>query len=240
LLKTLKPKNVFITNFYKKKMAVLPTFAIEQIDRAFYERIRLKLVADNRLPDRLLYETNSSQYKADLAAKTNLIEVYGVSEKLARGEVKGSRVYVDYINLEQGSIGLTGFDYEYDEVAENYIRRKMPDRSVNLIYEIRLITDKLGDKRYLDKIILQLFGTHGKMAGRREDGTETESKFDYSMVKNENLTMKNEKFFENLFRFKVKDIAIYANEPETFRVKGLIHLEIDTVLGEKFLRTIDK
>lgn len=217
-------------------MPVLPTFDIAQIDRAFYERIRIKLVADNRLPDRLAFANNPTGYKTACLANANLVEVYGVSEKLARGEVKGSRVYVDYINIEQGSMGFTGNEYVYDEGEENYKEIKIPDHSVNLIYEIRLITAKLEDKRYLDKIILQLFGMRGRMAARNNDGTETQDQFEYQMLKNADLTMKSEKFFENIFRYQVKDIFIYDNEPNEDRVKGLVHLEIDTVLGEKFLK----
>lgn len=186
-------------------------FQLAEIDRAFYEHLRIAIVAQGLLPDITAY-ADAESYATALQAINNPIEIFGVGNQVARGRVKDNKIVIDRILLQKGNIGALSVETHtaYEEGGvEKRRRERFPSSTYNITYQIGYTTNNIESDRILHQIILDKLGGHGFLNGIKQDGTMTESKFHYDNI--DYRDMSSGDYTERIFRYAVKDVFISEN-----------------------------
>lgn len=190
---------------------------LQEIDRIFYEYLRLKVVELGYLPDKLLYANKQAYDTARKGIKLSgkeLIDVFGHSTEENRGETTLNRFVVCRLTSEAGSMGgspATYFERYTDALGKIKFRHKYyPEQSRNLNYEVRLICgsgvydslmsgiidEALGYRRYL-KTILPDRGV---------------SLADIFVERNGEVDISGCGYIERIYRYEANDVFVQAGE----------------------------
>lgn len=131
---------------------------LEQIDRMFYELIRLGAVSAGLLPDVSAY-TNVEDYEA---AKTvirnamgNIVEVFGVGAGSSRDVKDVTKITIDRQDITKGTLGAVG-KYWYEKQEDgSYRKYKYPDFSSHIEYHIRWISEMAKFERIVYHMLMK-------------------------------------------------------------------------------------
>lgn len=146
-------------------------FEIEQIDRAFFEPLRLELIASGYLPDITLY-TTAVQYETAMNALTTKVELFGVGNQKARGRVNNNKVVIDRINISDGSLGGGQAVKSYLKTSPtNFTRYTTPASTSTLTYQISYVTDSHSIDLAIHKAILKTFQSNGYLRAVNPNGS---------------------------------------------------------------------
>ena len=201
-------------------------FSYDELDRTFYEVLRLELVALGYLPDITQYTVESDYAAAKEAIVTSgkeVIELFGVGASIARDEKTNSKITIDRKSGGSGTIGSSGLFY-YEPYTDGTQRkfRKMayPDQTKNIRYEIRTIAKTRAYEVIMQDILYNLFDQK-KYLNTIDVNTElfTDKKF---LVKYEgDVDVSVVRYKERMFSYLVPDI--YVNNPKVNR-SGIVPL----------------
>ena len=185
-------------------------FSINQIDNAFFEVIRLALVAGGYLPDVVIYNTESTfktALQAITAANKPIIRVFGVGNYKARNDIKGNKIVIDRLGTEKGSYGSPNLK-EYESSGLNvFVEKQYPKNTVNINYQISFLTSEQKVDNILTTLIMQSLDEKGTLKGLNDSATYTQNEFHYFKQAQSYQNNENE-LIERAFRFTVTDIYI--------------------------------
>lgn len=192
-------------------------FSLHSITKAFYEAIRLQLVADGRLVDYTLYTTANeyAQAKNTLAlslkaTRQTVVEVYKPSEFRKEGELKGSRISIELNQVARGDIGSKNKTRytKNDEEGTSFTEHKLPSYTRTLEFEITTFATSNDDDFYMIELLDRVFNNgEGAMKGILSDGTKTTNRFNYE----ETLPLQldnDDSAIRRYTRFEVKNVNI--------------------------------
>lgn len=133
---------------------------IHEIDRTVYERLRLALVASGYLPNITSYSTETEYTNAKSAihlSKGGVIEVMGVGAAESRDAKQSTKIVIDRKGADIGTIG--GFPAtQFEKVGDTFTKRNLPDTTMDLNYDIRVISNSVKFERIATEAILAAFG----------------------------------------------------------------------------------
>ncbi|WP_291726173.1 hypothetical protein [Bernardetia sp.] len=202
-------------------------FELSQLDRAFYDYLRRRLVENGYLPD--ISTLSESDYKAQMMSMTTnqkVVEIFGVGSVQARGRVDVNKIVIDRIDLSPADIGAWGtVRYQKNETAYNKYKR--PPATYNVTYQIGFVTDSTREERKLLNLILSTFGAMGCKNGIKEDFTKTENYFDYKQVDFKDNS--DGDYFEKIFRYQVSNVFITPDSLESDSIGTLKQIDIETI-----------
>lgn len=189
-------------------------FSLAQIDRAFFEVIRLRLVAEGYCPDRAINQTEAALKAAKQAIANSgkqLIEIFGTGNYEDRQAVKNNKIVIHRLNIDKGNIGGWGVN-QYQEQSSSYLKTKLPAETVNINYQISYLTNSIAYDRIIHEILFSLFTKKGNLQGVNEDGSKTANFFDYERIDYKDLSA--DKYIEKAIRYQTTDIVL-AEEVQT-------------------------
>ncbi len=199
------------------------TFTLFEVNRAFYEKLRLKLVDSGFLPDIVTFLTMeqdlitagtnptlakkqaSTAYQNACKALSTYIEVFGVGDYSGRGEFKGSMFVIDRLHFDKGNVGTFKEKFYVDEsgILKEY---ELPKFTRNIFYQISYATNEVRLDNAMNQILFDTFGVQGWLKGIKDDGTETEGSFEYAEVSNADTS--DGKYIERSFRYEAKNLHL--------------------------------
>lgn len=143
---------------------------LTSLDRTIFEYIRLGTVAAGYLPDwKLLTGTQTQREAAYLAAKEaqkltgkEVIEVFGHGSAEAKLETRLHRIGVNRRAMSPGAIGLKN-TVVYQFKGSDYGKEVYADDTVDVLYDIRCITDKVSYERNMYEILSGIFKVNTQM-----------------------------------------------------------------------------
>lgn len=210
------------------------TFTLDQINRAFFEAIRLKLVALGHLPDVLIYNTDASFKTACDALTKPLIKIFGVGNYKARQGVKNNKIVIDRLNISQGSIGFVGARFVLEELedpeseaqqeAQQYQQITYPQRTENVNYQISYVCSDNAIDNLIRTIILSTLDVRGRLKGVNANRTLTENYFLYD--KTNEAESNNDGFIERYLRYEVSNVLLI--KPQIITAPKVKTITIDT------------
>jgi len=183
-------------------------FTLDQINRAFYEPLRLHLVENGYLPDIIgkTKEQFETEKQAIYNAKKPLIQVFGVGVYKARQAVENNKIIIDRTGIFEGQISNSDAKFYTEKQDGRFVERQYPNISRNIEYQISYVTDNGAIDNLLINILLDTFGNTRTLFGVNSDHSFTENSFTFAEVGNTDNT--NGKYIERFFRYMVKNVYI--------------------------------
>ncbi|WP_338761831.1 hypothetical protein WAF17_16360 [Bernardetia sp. ABR2-2B] len=203
-------------------------FELAQLDRAFYDYLRRRLVENGYLPDiATLSESNYKTQMQSMASSQKVIEIFGVGSIKARGRVDVNKVVIDRIDISPADIGAYNTKYYKKTSETTYEKRVRPSMTYNVTYQIGYVTDDTIEDRKLMDLILSTFGAMGCKNGINPDFSKTENYFHYRQVDFKDNS--DGDYFEKIFRYSVQNVFIYQDTIEDTNICVLKDIDIDTI-----------
>lgn len=142
------------------------TFTLAEIDRAFFEYIRLEIVKAGFLPDMLLY---SSQEEWDAAREqlsqtlpNGLIEIFGVGAADDRDEWTGNKIVINRTTEENSSrVGGGAIEYIRNPTTNTFTSQFIPFQATNITYEVQFNAMNVMYERIMSDIVTKALGHKG-------------------------------------------------------------------------------
>ena len=149
-------------NVRDQRFDKLAAYTLEELDRAIFEVLRLKVVATGYLPDVTAYPVTADFIAAKNAmrtAKGQLIEVDGVSSGVSKFAKSVSKIIILRTGVSQGSFGGgEGSKYFVHQPTGNkFNKRKYPQSTFKVSYEVRIVCDTVSMERILMQIVGETF-----------------------------------------------------------------------------------
>jgi len=186
---------------------------LESLDRTIFELLRLRLVAIGYLPDITLFST-LAEYEAEKKAweadpSKTLVEVFGVGPSKARNRKESHRILIDRKKSSVGSLGGNTIHYTEnaeelpDEDFKRFTKRRRPENTFNVHYEIRIITDSARVDRKLSDVIYSGLGT--KRATKLFEGNDFGDKLAL-LVYDDDVDVSSTDFIERMYQYSFMDV----------------------------------
>lgn len=146
---------------------MISIFSLTNIDRTIYENIRLVLVSLGHLPD-ITQFNNTTQYQAAKqvikgSAKA-LINIHGTGVAESRDKKQSHTIIINRKVITPTNIGggTEHFEANKNNAGEtsSFTKKKYPQKSTNISYEVRIITNSMKIERLLTGIIFSSLGYH--------------------------------------------------------------------------------
>jgi len=201
----------------------------ERIERSFYEKVRLRVVADGYTPDILSYTDSSSgwaQYKADLEQIMNTmgfaVEVFGQSNPEDKGYKNRARVVLITESFLPGEFGIENRVYYTDDGAGNF-NAMQPTQNIShqLTIKCHIVANDTTQLRYLTNLINSTLPLRGYVpywdAPTTGFFSEVVSYLDISSATNGIL--------EKIYTFSVPDI-IWTEDVTTGTAVPITHINL--------------
>lgn len=207
-------------------------FELSELDRAFYEYLRIAIVGKNWLPDiSILSEMDYfTQINTLISNEIRVVEIFGVGSVKDRDRVSTNKIVIDRIDLGPDSIGAFGTKHHKRTSPTSFERLARPAMTYSFTYQIGFVTDNTEDDRKLLNLILYTLGAMGCKQGIKSDGTKTENYFTYKQVDFKDNS--DGDYFEKIFRYKISNVFISPDTVEDSTIGVLTEVEID-VLDKK-------
>lgn len=130
---------------------------LTELDRTFFEYLRLRIIQAQRLPDwRNLTGTLEEKRTAYRAAKENInrpIEVIGYGNAVDRGTKYANTIILDRKTILEGSLG----GFKTFVTQDNIKFKERPKTSKDIVYEVRFFSENIFDFNLLENIVVGLF-----------------------------------------------------------------------------------
>lgn len=212
-------------------------FDISEIDRTFFELLRLELVAQGFLPDRTLVTTPAGIKTAKANIVTGgkeVIELFGVGNYKDRQKVSTNKIVIDRLQTDLGGIGSYGvYTYRAKDDAPTpagYIKEQLPANTSNVLYQITYVVESTKYDRIIANIIQNVLDNRGCVQGFREDRTRTEHYFDY--VQTDYKDMSGSDYIERVYRFTVSNIYLRPNKVVDTNIATLTEMNMCLLADE--------
>jgi len=134
------------------------------LDRLFYENLRVTLVANGVLPDVTQYATDlawrnaRSQLSQSLKDQgLELFDIFNVGSGDDRGTVKNSRFTIGRGTQERGSLAVGPYPYR-EKTGGTFRVKEHLDFAKDIVYEVRCISNSVAEEEYMLAILDALFG----------------------------------------------------------------------------------
>lgn len=193
-----------------------------ELDRGITNAIRKKLVLAGYLPDKLIYNTPAT-YKAAkdaiVSGGKQVIEFSGPGNAENRGELVMHKIIISRGDQREGSIGgWPEFYYEPNpaDPTNKYDKYLLPDKTENVEYEVRYVTDLVEYDEIINHIISQALGQRKYLPGCSSTGVDISevALFERRTV----VDLSNKNFIEKLYRFEAIDV--WLQDPELVDTVG--------------------
>jgi hypothetical protein len=181
---------------------------LAEIDRAFFEAIRTRLILMGYLPDRTVENTPQ---KLSVAKKNitdlgkEIIEVFGTANYADRQKVTNNKIVIHRLGMIAGDIGAWGV-HQYRPTNIGFDKTKLPAQCYKVNYQIAYLTNSTKYDRILTQLFLDIFGIKGNLYGIKDDGTKTDNYFDFIQTDYQDLS--EDKYIEKAFRYTVQNVFI--------------------------------
>lgn len=200
---------------------------LENIDRLFFEHLRLKIVSAGYLPDIAAYGSVEAYNAARVTLfnslqlqKLTLVDLFGTGTWENKGEKTDSKITIERRGINSGKTGFFGgFQYMpvFDEADSTkqvgFTKKKMPEGTANIEYEIRYVTSTVKMERILIGLIHSVFGMSTKeLPGVKEDGSFLDETA--TIISNGMVDVKNDEFIEGFMRYTAQEVYL-ENGDET-------------------------
>jgi len=134
------------------------------LDRLFYENLRITLVANGVLPDVTQYTDDASWRAARNDLTTSLkaqgmeiFDIFNVGSGDERGTIKNSRFTIGRGRQERGSLAVGPEPYT-ERIGDKFRELQHLDFAKDIIYEIRCLSNSVAEEEYMLTILDALFG----------------------------------------------------------------------------------
>lgn len=212
---------------------------LADIDRLFFERLRLEVVAQGFLPDMVAYSTSEEYALAKQAIITSgnqLIEVYGVGAKVTRGQLDYNRMVVTRSGSDKGTLGGV-IGGEVVEVPgsnpKEYQRVEYESFSKDLTYEIRTVVKNTAYDRMLNDLLFYSLRERSYHPVVLPDGSFDEENLVLVEFLGEASLNASEEYLERLYKFVVKDVMLSRAKVLNINIKPLTTVEYFVYLTDK-------
>lgn len=189
----------------------------EEIDRMFFEHLRLAVVAAGYLPDQTAYttqqayETAKETIRNSTNPKKGLIDIFGVGTPESRDEKTTSKIVIDRKPSDRGTLGGAGiFYYEpyMDGSTQKFRKMRMPEESKILNYEIRYSTDSAKYDRIIYSMIENICGYKRYIKTVDSTGAITNKEVFVEIAGEVDLTEGS--YIERVLRYRVVDVFMQS------------------------------
>lgn len=186
--------------------------SLEILDRTIYEHLRLELVKRGYLPDILAFGTKE-EYNAAKEVINNtdgiyLVDIYGLGASDSRDKKHAHSIIVNRKPIIPSSLGGGTTYYTPNmngEEIENYTKGKYPERSADVGYEIRIITNSVKLDRILTDIIFKALGWSRDIHTMEKDSDDMGIKT-VSCVFDGDVNVTSTDFIEKIYNYTLKDV----------------------------------
>jgi hypothetical protein len=213
---------------------------LSEVDRAFFEVLRLGVVAAGYLPDVKLQST-PNDYK--VAKETlegtvpggKLIEVFGVGSSFSRAEKVSHKITIDRKEVSPGTVsGASVMKHiSYEENGEQKFKKVFyPPRMSTLVYDIRIITDSIAYERVLMGIVDRYLPSIYTLKGVNSIGDFTQDDVPIWRGSVQNVSMLDNSNIEWVYRYEVRDIWIEQEFEVTTGIVPLTTIDFVFKVGE--------
>jgi len=215
---------------------------LESLDRTIFELVRLKLVEKGLLPDITAYATLELYEAAKKTWGPILVEVFGVGQSKARDKKGSHRIVIDRKGLAMGTLGGNttyheeNADYLEGEDFKRFTKKRRPENTFNVNYEIRIITNSTSVDRKLSDVMYSSLGTHRftKLIEGEVFGTKSAL-----IVYNGDVDVSSTDFIERLFMYMYSDVWLDSTS-ETLSTSIAPLLEITIKVGDEVTTVVDE
>lgn len=217
----------------------------ERIERSIYEAIRLVMVEEGYIPDianTILFpeddETGQANWNAALQTIVGIkgfaIELFGHGSSQAKGTKKVPRIVVSVKRIFPGEIGapVTGFIINNPISPSNFIKLTTTLETVNLQFDLHLVSNTAKQDRLLNAII-------AKALGQKRNLTFYDVPTDRFFLKQYNyyeLPDPMEGIEEKVYSYEVQDLFLFEeNVGENIAAIQEINMEVEAQLGDEVI-----
>jgi hypothetical protein len=201
-----------------------------EIDRAFEKAIRDEVVKQGYWPDitPFLSTNDITGFEAAKAAirasGKKLIEVSGVGNYADREELTNNEMIIDRLPATPGRLAAGNIFYEKKD-ENTYYKLRMPQKTSNIEYNIRMVTNDIAYERLINGIVNKILGRRKVLSGVLDTGVLTENKF--RLYYAGELDLSNGEWIEKVYRYIVQDV--FLEEPEVLgEVAAMKEIIFDT------------
>lgn len=182
-----------------------------ELDRMFFESLRLAVVAAGYIPDQTIYGSASEYETAKTVLRNTpkqLIEVFGAANEDARDAKSINKIVIDRKNKEKGTIGGNPATYFVvkNPSLNTFTKKRYPDTSSHIHYEVRIIGEFTSYDRIMCSIVDTVLGS--KRFLQTVDGTGTFTENRVLVTFEGEITLPKFSFLERIFKFKVHDVFV--------------------------------
>lgn len=228
---------------------MITTVTFDEIDRLFFEYLRRVVVDLGYLPDKRTFSTvaeyNAAKdtMRAALSEPKQLIEIFGVGSSESKDQKTMSKFVISRIGSEGGNIGGSPADelIQYQSDPNLFRVEQYPDKSENLLYEVRQITNNTKYDRILGAALRRAFGKRRYLKTVNDEGIFNDHTVLVEYTGEVDVSAAD--YMERVSRFRVWDLfieeplVIRDGIPEMTTIEGGIfpvHLDDPhfTVLGD--------
>jgi hypothetical protein len=195
----------------------------DELDRLFYEHIRLEVVAQGLIPDVTLY-ANAEDYKAAKealkATGVELVEVFGVGSYEAREAKSINKIVIDRMGRKKGEIGGAGATYyEKEQSTGKFSKYSFPDTTFHVEYAVHTVGNTTQYDRIMAEIIDKVLGSRRFMPTVDNSGNFTNHLV--LVCLDDETAISTYNYLERLYSFICEDVFI---KPSKLIAGGIVPL----------------
>jgi len=210
----------------------------DEIERAVFEVIRKKIVSLGYLPDIALYQPTDDVAGYEAAKKAirdsgkKIIDIKGVGDPKARGELDYNSIFINRGDIADGSLGFkcTNFYEKIVEGEETYFNvYENASGTVDIEYQIGYITDDVNYDRLIQSILFNSLRKKNYFKGINSLGNKTTEGFNTRYITT--LDKSGKDYIERAARYDFMDI-ILEDRIFLYRTSQITDISIENVPTE--------
>lgn len=196
--------------------------SIHEIDRTVYESLRLSLVSGGFLPDITKYQTELAYNTAKDSIRTTkgLIEVYGVGSSESRDAKETSKIIIDRMGMDVGVLGGYPASQFEPDTGGKFKKRVLPDMTMDLNYDVRIITNSVKTERLMAEIIFAAFGVRKYVPVAKEYNANSDEAILFNFNGDVDVSASGMK--ERVYKYSAKDVWLRQHIGDTDIVRSQI------------------
>lgn len=194
---------------------------LTQVDYTIFEALRKACVAAGYLPDYASFTGTTDVRRGLYAAAKDVIrdagkeivEVFNVGYVLNDKGIKApNKISINRKSELLGNIGFGVNSYFVENDSDSFDKVNLPDSSVTITYDIRIISSSAKYNRIMYSIVQKALGTRRSLKVVNEDLSESD---DYlHIAKQGSVTISSDEFYENSEMYIVTDAILYAEQED--------------------------
>jgi len=186
--------------------------SLETLDRTIYEHLRRELVKRGHLPDITTFNSKETYKTAKNTIKGTtgkyLIEIFGLGASESRDKKQSHSIIINRKPIVPSELG-GGTEYftpnKNGEVIESYTKGKYPERSADVGYEVRIITNTVKVDRIITDVIFKALGWSKNIA-TIVDGSHNLDTKTVQCVFTGDVNVTSTDFIEKIYNYTLKEV----------------------------------